>query len=77
MVRDWNRLSTEVVDSSSLGVFKRQVDVAPGKWVSGGLGSAGQIVGLHFRVLFQPNQLHDSESPIRRAADFLFTDLIY
>lgn len=33
MVRHWNRLSTEVVESPSLKVFKRGVDVEHGDMV--------------------------------------------
>lgn len=43
----WQRLSRAAMKSPSLKGFKRLVDVALGGMVSGGLGSAGGIVGLN------------------------------
>lgn len=51
---DW-----EVVDSPSLEVFKRYVDVTIGTY-SGGLGNVGLLVGLNgLKGLFQPKWFCD------------------
>lgn len=44
-----------MVESQSLEVFKKCVNVAPGDRVSGGPGSAGLMIGFdHLGEIFQP-----------------------
>ena len=47
VVMHWNRLYGEVVESPSLGVFKKMVDVSPGDMASGhGGGGLGLDLGI-------------------------------
>jgi len=55
VVKRWNRLSKEGVESPFLEVFKRCVDMALRGWFSGGLGSIRFTVGLkNLEGLIQP-----------------------
>lgn len=54
VVRRWNGLPTEVVDSLSMEVYKNRVGVALRGTVSG-LGGDGMTTGRHYlKDLFQP-----------------------
>ena len=46
VVKDWNQLPREGVESPSLEVFTKCAGVFSGTWFSDGLGSPGLKVGL-------------------------------
>lgn len=53
MIRHWNKLPKELVDS--LEISKSHLDVAPGTWLRGDCGAAGLTLGLDdLAGLFQP-----------------------
>lgn len=55
--KHWNRLYREVIESLSLEIIEKTVDVASGTRVSGELGSDEVTVGFHeLRGLFQTKQ---------------------
>jgi len=54
VVKQWLRLSREVVESLSLEVYKKRVDVALRDMVSGHAGDVSTVGLSDLRGLFQP-----------------------
>lgn len=52
VVKYWNKLSRELVESPSLEVLRIRVDVAHEIWFSGGLGIGGLMVGPNNLKIF-------------------------
>ena len=59
ILKHWNRLPREVLESPSMEVFERHVNCL-GTRFSGGLGSVRLTVGLDLRVLLKPKSFYDS-----------------
>ena len=54
LVRHWNRMSMGLMESPSLGVFRRHGDVALMDMVSGHDGDGSKVGHSGLRGLFQP-----------------------
>lgn len=61
VVKYWNKLPRELVESPSLEVLRIRVDVAHEIWFSGGLGIGGLMVGPNnLTDLFQTKKFYQS-----------------
>lgn len=71
VVKDWNNLPREVVQSPSVEVLKRYVDVILGDMFSSELGSSRLMLELNnIKGLFQDEQFYGSMKRLKYAIFF-------